>query len=81
LKSYTDCRGPEIYNQYLSDLRATESVDYIQQRISKPMRISGKGFGESNPLNKCECEDEVISTCTAKEHQQNRRTEFIVVKM
>lgn len=81
LKSYTDCRGPEVYNQYLSDLRATESVDYIQQRISKPFRISGKGFGESNPLNKCECEDEVFSTCTAKEHQQNRRTEFIVVKM
>jgi outer membrane protein OmpA-like peptidoglycan-associated protein len=45
------------------------------------MRISGKGYGESNPLNLCECQDKVIYTCTAKEHQQNRRTEFIVVKM
>ena len=45
------------------------------------MRISGKGYGESNPLNLCECQNEVISTCTAKEHQQNRRMEFIVVKM
>jgi outer membrane protein OmpA-like peptidoglycan-associated protein len=81
LRSYTDCRGSEVYNQYLSDLRATASVDYIQERISKPFRISGKGFGESNPLNTCECQDDETSTCTVKEHQQNRRTEFIVVKM
>jgi outer membrane protein OmpA-like peptidoglycan-associated protein len=45
------------------------------------MCISGKGYGESHPLNTCECQDEVLSNCTAKEHQQNRRTEFIVVKM
>jgi outer membrane protein OmpA-like peptidoglycan-associated protein len=63
LSSYTDCRGSEVYNQYLSDLRAQESVSYIQQRISKPLRISGKGFGELNPLNKCECQDNVISSC------------------
>lgn len=81
LRSYTDCRGSEVYNQYLSDLRAAASVDYIQQRISKPFRISAKGYGESNPLNTCTCLDEVTSNCTAKEHQQNRRTEFIVVKM
>jgi outer membrane protein OmpA-like peptidoglycan-associated protein len=81
LRSYTDCRGSEVYNQYLSDMRAQESVSYIQQRISKPLRISGKGFGESKPLNKCECQDHIVSQCTVKEHQQNRRTEFSVVKM
>lgn len=81
LSSYTDCRGSEVYNQYLSDMRAQESVSYIQQRISKPLRISGKGFGETNPLNKCECQDHIVSPCTVKEHQQNRRTEFVVVKM
>jgi outer membrane protein OmpA-like peptidoglycan-associated protein len=81
LRSYTDCRGPEVYNQYLSDMRAQESVNYIQQRISKPFRISGKGFGESKPLNDCECQDHIVSKCTVKEHQQNRRTEFSVVKM
>jgi outer membrane protein OmpA-like peptidoglycan-associated protein len=81
LRSYTDCRGSEVYNQYLSDLRAQESVSYIQQRISKPLRISGKGFGELNPLNKCECQDHIVSPCTTKEHQQNRRTEFSAVKM
>lgn len=81
LSSYTDCRGSAVYNQYLSDLRAAASVKYIQQRISTPLRIVGKGYGESKPLNKCECQDHVISACPQKEHQQNRRTEFIVVKM
>lgn len=62
-------------------LQKMNKCSYIQQRISKPMCISGKGFGESHPLNTCECQDEVLSNGTAKEHQQNRRTEFIVVKM
>ena len=81
LRSYTDCRGPDAYNQYLSDLRAMESLTYIQQRISNPNRVFGKGYGESNPLNDCTCLDQVMSSCTSKEHEQNRRTEFIVVRM
>lgn len=81
LRSYTDCRGPDAYNQYLSDLRAMESLTYIQQRISNPNRVFGKGYGESNPLNDCACLDQVMSSCTSKEHEQNRRTEFIVVRM
>jgi outer membrane protein OmpA-like peptidoglycan-associated protein len=80
LKAYTDCRGPDDYNQYLSDKRATASAEYIQARITNPSRIAGKGFGETNSLNDCVCEDNVMSDCPKEQHQQNRRTEFIVLK-
>lgn len=80
LKSYTDCRGSELYNQYLSEQRASETVGYIRSRITNPNRITGKGFGETNSLNDCVCVDNVLSDCPKSEHQQNRRTEFIVVK-
>jgi outer membrane protein OmpA-like peptidoglycan-associated protein len=80
LKSYTDCRGSAAYNQYLSDKRAVASAEYIQARISNPQRITGKGYGESNSLNDCICEDDVISDCPKEQHQENRRTQFIILK-
>ena len=49
-------------------------------RISKLSRITSKGYGETKLVNACPCEDEAVSTCTEKQHQNNRRTEFIVIK-
>lgn len=80
LGAYTDCRGSEEYNGFLSDYRATTSINYIQSRISNPSRISGKGYGETKLINSCACEDEVISECSEAQHQENRRTEFIIKK-
>jgi outer membrane protein OmpA-like peptidoglycan-associated protein len=80
LAAYTDCRGSIHYNEVLSQSRAAASIAYIQKRISKPNRIYGAGYGETNLLNACTCEGEVISTCTEIEHQTNRRTEFIIKK-
>ena len=40
-------------------------------------RISGKGYGESRLVNHCKNGVK----CTKEEHQANRRTEFIIVKM
>lgn len=80
LGAHTDCRGPEIYNEHLSNQRAQSSAEYIQARITNPSRIKGKGFGETKSINNCVCEDGVMSDCPKDEHQANRRTEFIVVK-
>ncbi len=80
LKAYTDCRDTYEYNQILSDKRAKVSAWYIKARITKPERIYGKGYGETNLVNGCACEGNVVSTCTEEEHQMNRRTEFIIVK-
>ena len=81
LGSHTDCRGSIASNEKLSDNRAKASADYIKQRISNPERINGKGFGESRLKVDCPCEGSVKSTCSEDEHQQNRRTEFVILKM
>lgn len=76
LGSHSDARGSANSNLSLSDKRAKSSVDYIvSQGISRD-RIVGKGYGESQLLNRCA--DGV--TCSEEEHQQNRRTEFKVTK-
>ncbi len=80
LSSHTDCRGSGIYNLKLSDRRAKASAHYIKIRITKPTRIYGEGFGEQKLINKCPCESNNKSDCSEKEHQQNRRTEFKIVR-
>lgn len=80
LGSHTDCRGSQAYNMSLSDRRAKSSAEYIQQRISNPNRIYGKGYGESKLVNHCECEGNKTVNCSEEEHQANRRTEFRIVQ-
>lgn len=81
LGSHTDCRGSAASNQALSTSRAKASAEYIKSKISTPSRISGKGYGESKLQNNCACEGNKKSTCSEEEHQQNRRTEFIIVSV
>jgi outer membrane protein OmpA-like peptidoglycan-associated protein len=81
LGSHTDCRGTIAANETLSQNRANSSANYIKTRITNPERIYGKGYGETKLLNDCGCEGTVKSTCTDQQHQLNRRTEFIIIKM
>lgn len=80
LGSHTDCRASAAYNQKLSNQRAISSAEYIKQRITNPERIYGKGYGESQLKNKCECEGSTAVPCTEEEHAENRRTEFKIIK-
>jgi len=75
LGSHTDCRGSSSYNLRLSKKRAKSAASYISSRISNPSRISSKGYGESKLINDCNCR----SKCSKESHQENRRTEFIIV--
>src|SRR5690606_19602121 len=77
LGSHTDSRGSSKDNIKLSERRAQASVKYIKERITNPDRISGKGYGESKPVN--DCVDGV--ECSELQHQENRRTEFIIIQM
>ncbi|WP_169736090.1 OmpA family protein [Crocinitomix catalasitica] len=77
LGSHTDARGSARSNESLSDKRAKASAQYVKERISNPDRIYGKGFGETKLVN--ECGDGV--KCSEEKHQENRRTEFIIVKL
>lgn len=80
LSSHTDCRGSAEYNLALSQKRADASTNYIKTRILNPDRIYGKGYGETQLLNHCECDEKIKSKCSDFDHQKNRRTEFRIVK-
>ncbi|MFD1551178.1 OmpA family protein [Putridiphycobacter roseus] len=77
LGSHTDSRGSASYNMRLSDKRAKASAKYIKKHITNPDRITGKGYGETKLIN--QCSDGV--KCSDEEHQENRRTEFIIIKL
>lgn len=81
LGSHTDCRSSSASNEKLSDNRAKSSVAYIIGKGISADRIYGKGYGEKEILNGCECEGTVKSTCSEDEHQKNRRTVFKIVKI
>ena len=72
-KSHTDSRGSDKYNINLSDRRAKATVQYLISKGIAKERISGQGFGESEPKVACK-------SCTEEEHAQNRRSEFLIVK-
>jgi outer membrane protein OmpA-like peptidoglycan-associated protein/YHS domain-containing protein len=72
-KSHTDKRGDANYNLDLSERRAQSTVQYIISKGIDASRITGKGFGETEPKVACD-------KCTEEEHAQNRRSEFLIVK-
>lgn len=78
--SHTDARGSAAYNQLLSNRRAKSTVAYIISKGISPDRITDKGYGETRLTNNCTDNDTHSNTvkCTEKEHQANRRTEFII---
>lgn len=76
LASHTDCRGEDAYNQDLSTRRASSARGYMIQNGISASRIISKGYGATNPVNNCSCDD-----CTDEDHQQNRRTSFKVLSV
>ncbi|WP_372938036.1 OmpA family protein [Seonamhaeicola sp.] len=78
IESHTDSRGPDAYNLILSQERAKATYDYLIKNGVDASRITEyKGYGEEKLTNKCDG----TAKCTEEEHQLNRRTQFIVVKM
>jgi len=81
VRSHTDCRQTASYNLSLSDRRAKATRTWIIQKGISKSRITGKGYGESQLVNNCGCEPTNISSCTEAQHQENRRSEFIITKL
>ncbi len=78
IESFTDSRGKRAYNKYLSDKRAKSTQEYLISQGISPARIqSAIGYGEERLLNDC---DGTVR-CSPAQHQLNRRSEFIIVKM
>ncbi|NNK80136.1 MAG: OmpA family protein [Flavobacteriales bacterium] len=76
LHSHTDSQGNDSYNMELSEKRAKSAKAYLVQKGIDIGRIGSKGFGESRIINRCKNDVE----CSDEEHEENRRTEFIVTK-
>lgn len=72
LSSHTDSRESLKYNQLLSERRAQAAVNYLIERGISKDRLTAKGYGKTQLVNKCT--DGV--QCPEEMHQQNRRTEF-----
>ncbi|MBL7711327.1 MAG: OmpA family protein, partial [Chitinophagaceae bacterium] len=77
INSHTDCRGSDAYNMKLSQARAASVVKFLNEKGVEGSRMQSKGFGESAPIDKCED----CKKCSEEQHQQNRRTEFQILKM
>ncbi len=74
VRSHTDSRANDNYNMKLSNRRAKSTIDYLVSRGIERSRLSGRGYGESFLLNSCSNGMD----CSEDEHQQNRRSEFII---
>jgi outer membrane protein OmpA-like peptidoglycan-associated protein len=78
IESHTDARGPKSYNKYLSQKRADSTKEYLLSKGIDESRIeSAIGYGEDRPVN--DCVDGV--NCGKDKHEENRRAEFIIVKL
>lgn len=91
LSSHTDCRASAKYNATLSAKRAEAAVQYISSRGININRMIAAGYGESRLVNGCACEGTYVVkeykdaegktiVCDEAMHQENRRTEFKILK-
>ena len=74
ISSHTDSRQSAKLNQILSEKRAAATLNYIVSKGIDTKRLVGKGYGESDLSNRCA--DKV--KCSEAEHQENRRSTFII---
>lgn len=74
VRSHTDSRANDTYNIALSERRAKSTMDYIVKKGIDRSRLTGRGYGETQLVNKCSNG----VPCSEAEHQRNRRSEFII---
>lgn len=74
IRSHTDSRQSASNNMILSEKRAQSTKNWLVSKGVDGSRLSAKGFGETQLVNNCA--DGI--KCTEQQHQQNRRSEFII---
>jgi outer membrane protein OmpA-like peptidoglycan-associated protein len=70
IEGHADSRGPEVYNQGLSERRAGAVKDYLVSKGIWPDRLEAKGYGESFPI---------ASNDTSEGQAKNRRVELHII--
>ncbi|MNR49700.1 Photosystem I chlorophyll a apoprotein [compost metagenome] len=74
IRSHTDSRQSDENNMILSEKRAQSTKSWLVQKGIDERRLTAKGYGETKLANRCA--DGV--KCSEKQHEQNRRSEFII---
>lgn len=77
IRSHTDSRSSAKSNLVLSDKRAKSIMAWLVSKGIDASRLRGKGYGESQLLNRCK--DGV--KCSEEEHLKNRRSEFLILSI
>lgn len=72
ITGYTDNKGKESYNQWLSEKRAQNVKNYLVKKGIDENRLIVVGMGENNPINTNE---------TPEGRTQNRRVEFEITSL
>jgi len=70
---HTDSFGPAAYNERLSGKRAASTKQWLVDKGISADRITTSGYRENRPTNDC-----TTKKCTKKQHDKNRRTEFLI---
>jgi len=76
VQSHTDTKAGTNYNMRLSTKRAENTVSYLLANGANEAMITSEGFGETMLVNECTNRN----SCPDEKHQENRRSEFIVME-
>lgn len=77
LRSHTDSRSSELYNQMLSEERAISVYRYLIGKGVNPDQLKARGMGEQELVKDCDDNDD----CGESIHKLNRRTEFKILNV
>lgn len=77
IRSHTDSRASDDYNMKLSERRAKSTAEWIIDQGIDVSRVVYKGYGETQLVNRCKNGVK----CSEEEHEENRRSEFIVLEL
>lgn len=77
IRSHTDSRQSDANNMILSEKRAQSTKNWLVQKGIDESRLTAKGYGETRLVNRCADG----AKCNEKQHEQNRRSEFIITNL
>src|SRR5690554_2676637 len=77
---HTDSRGDSKLNKKLSEDRAKSVYDYLISQGIEATRLSYKGYGAEKPKRTDAEIAQLAANQAEKAHQENRRTEYRIVK-
>lgn len=69
IEGHADVRGPDAFNQWLSEQRASRVKAVLEHAGITDARIEAVGFGRTRPR---------VTGTTDADHQSNRRVEFVI---